>query len=494
MNSAALVFPDQLFQEHPALSKERLIFLIEDYLYFRVQPFHKQRLVLLKAAMLEYAGYLKERGYKVHLIESHELHARGDFAVHLAAKGIEDVHLAKPCDDWLVQDIQKAAEDHRWRVHYYPSPGFLCTEEELTRYFDDKSHYSMASFYIYQRKRLDVLMSGGKPMGGKYSFDTENRRRMPKHFAIPKLYTPPSRLSEVKAREYVEREFPQCPGESAPLWYPTTFDGARKALKSFIDTKLAHFGDFQDAIVKDEAFLFHSVLSPMINIGLLTPGIILKELFSATDNMLIPLNSLEGYVRQLIGWREFMRACYLLIGRRVRSSNHFEHQRPIPACFWEGKTGIPPIDYTVQRVIKTGYCHHIERLMVLGNFLLLTETDPHEVYSWFMGNFVDAYDWVMVPNVYSMSQYADGGLITTKPYLSAANYILKMSDFEKGPWVDIWDGLFWRFICNHTELFDMNPRTTFLLKTFEKNPEKYKTKIHVAEKWLMEHYFADRTA
>jgi deoxyribodipyrimidine photolyase-related protein len=185
-----------------------------------------------------------------------------------------------------------------------------------------------------------------------------------------------------------------------------------------------------------------------------------------------------------MGWREFMRACYLLRGRDERSGNFFKHRNKLPKGFWEGKTGIEPIDATIERVLKTGYCHHIERLMVLGNFLLLAETDPDAVYEWFMAFFVDAYDWVMVPNIYAMSQYADEGGITTKPYVSGSNYILKMSDYKKGEWCAIWDGLFWRFLSKHEKLFGSNPRTKNLLNLRKKNAKTIDPKIALAEEWI----------
>jgi deoxyribodipyrimidine photolyase-related protein len=177
-----------------------------------------------------------------------------------------------------------------------------------------------------------------------------------------------------------------------------------------------------------------------------------------------------------------MRAAYEINGSFERTNNFFNHSKKLPVGFWEGSTGIEPVDTVIKRVLETGYCHHIERLMVLGNFLLLTETDPDEVYNWFMGNFVDAYDWVMVPNVYGMSQYADEGFMTTKPYVSGSNYILKMSNFKKGSWCDIWDGLFWRFLKKHQPLFLKNPRMSVLVKYLDK--EETLVKIKAASKWL----------
>jgi deoxyribodipyrimidine photolyase-related protein len=204
---------------------------------------------------------------------------------------------------------------------------------------------------------------------------------------------------------------------------------------------------------------------------------------SAAKN--IPLNSLEGFIRQIVGWREFIRLVYEREGTKQRTTNYWKFKRKIPTSFWTGDTGIAPIDSTIKKVLKTGYAHHIERLMVLGNFMLLCEFDPDEVHKWFMEMFIDAYDWVMVPNVYGMTQFADGGLMTTKPYISGSNYLMKMSDYEKGSWQPIWDGLFWRFMHVHRRFFLQNPRIGMLVKTFDKMPEeKINAHLQIANNYL----------
>lgn len=490
MKEVTLIFPDQLFETHPALELKRPVYLAEEFLFFRVQAFHKQRLVLLRAAMKGYADFLTARGYQVTYIDSSQLKNRGDLFTVLSQKGFEKIHVAEFTDDWLRQDLEKAAIDNSWKLHYYRSPMFLCSEAELKAFFKNKNKYSMAQFYAYQRKRLGILMEGGTPLGGKFSFDKENRKRIPKGCRIPTSYMPKETPLVQNAVKYVEKEFPNAIGEAKPFYYPTTFNEAKNALFDFIKNRLALFGDYEDAIKENESFLFHSVLSPLLNIGLLTPDVILQAVLSSEQEQQIPLNSLEGFIRQIIGWREYIRACYLFKGRRQRSSNHLHHKNPIPEGFWNGTTGIKPIDCTIKRILKTGYCHHIERLMVLGNFLLLIESDPHAVYEWFMAFFVDAYDWVMVPNVYGMSQYADNGEMTTKPYISGSNYILKMSDYPKGDWVDIWDGLFWRFLDKHTPLFDKNPRTKVLVGLLEKNSVSILPKIALAKQWLSQRKLA----
>jgi deoxyribodipyrimidine photolyase-related protein len=223
----------------------------------------------------------------------------------------------------------------------------------------------------------------------------------------------------------------------------------------------------------------------MLNIGLINPQQIVKQTIAFSTKRNIPLNTLEGFIRQIIGWREFIRIVYEREGNKQRTTNFYNFKRKIPKSFWNGTTGIVPIDITIKKVLTTGYCHHIERLMVLGNFMLLCEFDPDEVYRWFMEMFIDAYDWVMVPNVYGMTQFADGGLMTTKPYISGSNYLMKMSDYEKGPWQEIWDGLFWRFMHEHRTFFLSNPRLGMLVHSFDKmDPVKQALHLNNASKFL----------
>jgi deoxyribodipyrimidine photolyase-related protein len=245
------------------------------------------------------------------------------------------------------------------------------------------------------------------------------------------------------------------------------------------------FGIYEDAIHKENSILNHSVLSPMLNIGLLTPKLVIAKSLSYAKANNIPINSLEGFVRQITGWREFIRGIYESRGSDERTLNFWEFKRKIPASFYDGTTGMPPIDETIKRVLQTGYCNHIERLMILGNFMLLCEFDPDEVYKWFMELFIDAYDWVMVTNVYGMSQFADGGLMASKPYISGSNYIMKMSNYKKGEWQKAWDGLFWRFMDKQRTFFLSNPRLGMLVRMFDKMPnEKQVAHLNNAELYL----------
>lgn len=267
--------------------------------------------------------------------------------------------------------------------------------------------------------------------------------------------------------------------------YPTNFEDSEKWLQQFLEKRFAEFGVYEDAIVEKEVILNHSVLTPMLNVGLLTPQQILDIALNFADKKDIPINSTEGFVRQIIGWREFIRGVYVCKGVQQRNTNFWKFTRKIPASFYTATTGILPIDSTIKKILKTGYCHHIERLMILGNFMVLCEFDPNEVYRWFMELFIDAYDWVMVPNVYGMSQFADGGLMSTKPYISGSNYLKKMSNYPKGDWQQIWDALFWRFMNVHRDFFSKNPRLGMLIRNYDKMPaEKQNLLMQTAETYL----------
>jgi deoxyribodipyrimidine photolyase-related protein len=226
-----------------------------------------------------------------------------------------------------------------------------------------------------------------------------------------------------------------------------------------------------------------------LNSGLLNIEKVLEQIIAYSEEIGVKLNSFEGFVRQIIGWREFVRALYILEGENQFKSNFWGFESKLPRQFYDGSTGIEPVDFTIKNVLKNAYAHHIERLMILGNFMLLCEIHPKEVYKWFMELFIDAYDWVMVPNIFGMSQYADGGLMTTKPYISSSNYIRKMSDFKTGPWCDVWDGLFWRFVYKHKKVFAGNPRMKIMAIRADRMPkDKMNEYIKKSETYLKRIY------
>ena len=274
---------------------------------------------------------------------------------------------------------------------------------------------------------------------------------------------------------YVEKNYSNNIGQlSNNSLYPTNFETSKQWFQQFLEQRFLEFGTYEDAIVAENSILNHSVLTPMLNVGLITPKTIIEQSITFAKANNIPINSLEGFVRQIIGWREFIRGIYESRESDERTRNFWGFTKKIPKSFYDGTTGIYPIDQTIKKTLETGYCHHIERLMVLGNFMMLCEFDPDEVYRWFMELFIDSYDWVMVPNVYGMSQFADGGLMATKPYISGSNYLMKMSNYKKGEWQAVWDGLFWRFMDTHRSFFKKNPRLSMLVAMYDKMPQEKK--------------------
>lgn len=483
-----LVFPHQLFSRHQAFSPQVPIVLMEEWLFFSQYSFHKKKLVLHRASMKAWQEEMQKQGLRVDYVEAggNSLHDVRRWIEHAAQNGLKALHCIDPTDDWLRGRIMATGKQFDIAITWYPNPNFLNSVKEGGSFFEGKKHYHQTDFYISQRRERNLLLEkDGKPLGGKWTFDTENRERFPAGGSIPKLPSASRHELIGEAMLYVDRFFPGNYGDTTSFIYPVTRKEALKWLDRFLAERFEKFGVYEDAMVAKENFLFHSVLTPMLNIGLLHPGEIIDAALQKASEKEIPLNSVEGFIRQVAGWREFIRLVYEREGRKQRTHNYWGFTRKIPAQFWTGETGITPVDTVIKKLLAHAYNHHIERLMVLGNFFLLCEFDPDEVYRWFMEMYIDAYDWVMVPNVYGMTQFADGGLMATKPYISGSNYLLKMGDWQKGDWRKTWDGLFWRFMHVHRSFFLQNPRLGMLVKTFDKmSEEKRQAHLTNAETFL----------
>lgn len=470
-----IVYPHQLFEEVFSFPKETHFLLVEDPLFFRdkkyPRDFHKQKLVLHRASMKAFADRLKKQHFKLTYLE-YEKYPDPNYVVKFLKKEkFDEIEVFDPTDYVLEKRLEKAFSGPSLDLCIIESPNFLTPLDTIHKFFKGKKKLLMNNFYIFQRKRLEILIDGkGNPTGGRWNFDVENRKRLPKNVKIPSE-TRFKKSNYVKeAITYVNRHFKKNPGVAEDFNHPITHQEAKKLLSDFLHKRFAEFGPYEDAISKKDSVLFHSMLSAPLNIGLLDPMEIVEEALSMEKK--VPIASLEGFIRQVIGWREFMRAVYVLRGSKMRTQNALKHKNKLPASLYDGSTGIEPIDETIKKIESTAYCHHIERLMVLGNFMLLLQIQPDDIYAWFMDMFIDAYDWVMVPNVYAMSQFADGGTITTKPYFSSSNYILKMSDYSKGDWCQVWDGLFYNFLSTHRKLISANPRLRVLIKNLDRLPKE----------------------
>ncbi len=482
MRTVKLIFPHQLFLENPLLSVEGEIYLIEEFLFFQQYNFHKQKIAFHRATMRYYEAYLVGKGNVVHYMETSDPQSDvRNLIAALQSRGITQIAIVDPVDNWLVQRIQSGCKRLNITLTILESPMFLNSNQQLNGFFKPtKSKFFQTEFYKQQRQSRNILLdAAGGPVGGQWTFDVDNRKKYPKGKAIPKVEFPQLDSFALEARNYTELNFSDNLGNLGDaIQYPIGFEASEHWLDQFLQQRLAEFGDYEDAIVRKELLLNHSLLTPMLNVGMLTPAQILRKTLEYAQIQGTPINSLEGFVRQILGWREFIRGVYIAKGTAERTRNFWGFTRKIPPSFYNGTTGILPVDETIKKVLQTGYCHHIERLMVLGNFMLLCEFDPDEVYRWFMELFIDAYDWVMVPNVYGMSQFADGGMMSTKPYISGSNYLMKMSDYPTGDWQNIWDALFWRFMDHHRSFFLQNPRLGMLVKTFDKWEDSKKKGIH----------------
>ncbi|MDB2410648.1 cryptochrome/photolyase family protein [Pseudomonadales bacterium] len=477
MTSTLLILPDQLFKHHAGLQNNQTsVVMVEAPFYFDSEnpsSYHRQKLILHRASMQAYKAYLEQQGFSVRYYDA----CTNVLEAVFADLSVDELVMMDPVNVKLKALIESVAVENKVTLSCLSSQNFINTREYNEHYRSTKKRWFMADFYQQQRKRLDILMAEGKPVGGKWSFDADNRKKIPKakRHLIPELQFPATNQWVEEAEDYVSKHFADAIGEVAPLYYPVTFDAAEQWLQAFLEQRFSNFGDYEDALVPNQNWLYHSILTPMMNIGLLTPQQVVDAALQYADQAhlkntedAISIASLEGFIRQIIGWREFMRATYDDLGATMRSGNHWQHHHVLPESFYDGTTGLAPIDDVIKRVLKTGYCHHIERLMVLGGFMFLCEFDPDDIYRWFMTMFVDAYDWVMVPNVYAMSQHADGGLITTKPYFSGSAYLKKMGYDETGEWCDIWDALYWRWIWKQKDALGKNPRWAMMCRLAEK--------------------------
>lgn len=479
MKNIGFIFPNQLYKKSQLLNVCEEIYIIEHSLFFGekkyISNFHKNKLVLHRASMKHF--YENDLNLKKHYIEF-------DIEFEEIFKKIKGSKLFvyEPKDYILEKRLNKFSKQYDIEIEFLENPGFFTPKEIYNNYFENHKYF-MTPFYIEQRKRLKILIDkNDKPLQNKWTFDTENRLKLPKNLEIPEIKKFGNNDYVLEAKKYIEKNFPENIGVTDNFLYPINHKEALQALHDFLKHRLNEFGPYEDAMKIDSVFNFHSVLSSSINIGILTPQEVIRETLEFAKEHKVHFASLEGFIRQIIGWREFMMIIYERDGVTERNSNYFHHKNKLPKSFYDASTGIKPVDDTINKVNNFAYSHHIERLMIMGNFMCLCEIEPNEVYKWFMEYYIDAYDWVMVPNVYGMSQYADGGLITTKPYVSSSNYILKMSDYKKDDWCEIWDGLFWRFLHKNKAKIASNSRIGMLLKTNDYS--KVKDKIKIGDKFL----------
>ena len=464
------------------------VFMAEDFGLCTYERHHQQKIVLFLAAMRAYADELRAAGYDVHYVQLDPVDTR-PYEDKLSDALEEDgstrlVHFEVE-DKAMERRLVEFADSSKLERIELQSPMFSCSRDEFAAFAQGKSRLLMGDFYKLQRRRLDVLVDDeGQPAGGRWSFDAENRKKLPRNVTPPDMpwLEPTGHVPEVIA--LVAANFPDHPGNAAEFQWPTTRVEARAWLDDFVAHRLELFGPYEDAMTTRSSTVFHSVLSPCMNLGLLTPGEIIECVVAAADS--VPLQSLEGFVRQVIGWREFIRGVYRVHGEQQEQGNFWEHERELTIAWYEGTTGILPLDDAILTAQRYGWTHHIPRLMVLGNLMTLCEIQPQSAHRWFMEMFVDSSEWVMGPNVYGMGLFSDGGIFATKPYICGSNYLIKMSDYGKGPWCDVVDGLYWRFIDRHREFFAGNPRLALMPRALDRLDGERRARIFAAAEEFLE--------
>ena len=469
-------------KEHIKDYKKHHFFMAEDYGLCTYEKHHKQKILLFLSAMRSYAEELSAAKYQVTYYDcNHSLFKKSyetKLLEFIKKNSIKEMVSFEVEDKFLEQRLHSFFLKNKVSYQTIKSPMFVTTRKDFTDYLQSNKKPFMATFYKLQRTKMNVLIQDkNKPVGGKWSFDEENRKKLPKVITIPKVQSFKMSEHTKKLKPFVEKNFSSHPGILDSFNHPTTRKDAIKLYLNFLKEKFALFGDYEDSMTVKSHTVFHSMLSPIINLGLITPATLIRETLDFAKANKIPLNSLEGYVRQIIGWREFMRGIYQNYEKRLLNTNFFNHQRKLSKSWYDGTTGIVPLDHAIKNCLQFGYTHHIERLMVVCNLMNLSGIQPVQVYKWFMEMYVDSSDWVMAPNVMGMGLFSDGGIFATKPYICGSSYILKMSDYPKGEWCEVMDGLYWKFIQDHKDFFLKNYRLAMMAKLLEKMDSVRKKRI-----------------
>ena len=398
---------NQLFDEKylEKFKKDHIFYMAEDFQLCTYEKHHKNKILLFLSSMRSHADRLKKSKFKIEYSTIEEKTFKLDYTEKLKkiikSKKITEISSFEIEDKFFEKKISNFTKKENINWNIVQTPMFLNSRENFKKYLSKSKKPFMAVFYKDTRRELDILIKkDGTPEGGKWSFDEDNRNKLPKNISIPKFPKIKETSHTKKLKLIIEKYFKDHPGNVENFWFATEYEDVIKLLNFFIKEKSNLFGDYEDAVDQKDNILFHSALSPYINLGLITPELIIKKILDFHKKNKIRLNSLEGYIRQVIGWREFMRGIYQSYSNEMETRNFFKQNRKMKKSWYDGSTGLPPLDYAIKNALKYGWSHHIERLMILSNIMNLCEIKPNIVYKWFMEMFVDSSDWVMVPNVY----------------------------------------------------------------------------------------------
>ncbi len=479
------LFPLEILKERFGSASGAIIFMREDEELCTHFKYHKHKILFFLSAMRAYAQELRESGYEVHYEPLGKFSGPFEDRLKLAIKTfkIQKVSHFEIEDRFFEVRIDDLLKELKLGVEIWPSPMFLLSRIEFQEELKTMKRPLMKTFYERQRKRFKILVDRDlKPTGGQWSFDEENRKPLPRGLNCPAPLAFKSKEVQREVAKLVEERFREHPGNTENFWLPTDRDGALKWLDDFLAKRFSQFGPYEDALTRDYPFVFHSVLTPFLNSGLLTPMEVVKKSLEFARVHSVPLNSCEGFIRQVLGWREFIRGVDRNFGETQAQGNFWNHHRKLTEHWYLGNTGIEPLDDVIRKTVRYGYAHHIERLMVVGSLMLLLEIHPHEAYRWFMEMFIDSSDWVMGPNVYGMALFSDGGIFATKPYICGSNYYKKMGGYREGKWQAGVDGLYWSFIDRNREFFSANHRLSMMVKLLDKmSAERKKVLFSAAE-------------
>ena len=451
---------------------------------------HKARTTLFLSAMRHYAAWLEHQGYALDYVRIDQPDAASfDTALRAAIRRNRPrrIRMLEAGEYGTQEEVDRTCTDAGVAVEKHPDTHFLCSREAFATWRAQRKTLVMEHFYRHMRKRHDILMQDGKPTGGRWNFDQKNRtsfgRTGPGMIPAPPQFSPDPLTTAVIGD--VERHFPDNPGGLLNFAWPVTREQALVMLEDFIERRLAAFGPFQDAMWQKQTLLYHSGISAALNLKLLNPREVIACAVAAYEKRQAPLQSVEGFIRQILGWREFVRGVYWTEMPGYTDRNALQATRPLPAFYWNGDTDMQCLRSVIEQTLETGYAHHIQRLMVTGLFALLLGVRPREVHEWYLAMYIDAVEWVEAPNTIGMSQYADGGLLASKPYAASGRYIQRMSNYcadcRYAP--DKADGdaacpfttLYWDFLIRHEARFSSHPRAAMqwrMLQRLDKTKRK----------------------
>jgi deoxyribodipyrimidine photolyase-related protein len=472
-----------LERSDPAASVILMMEVAEETTYVR---HHKTKLAYILSAMRHHAEALREAGWQVDYVRLDDPDNTGSFTGEVARalqRHAPDRIIVTEAGEWRVSAMLESWETlFGLPVEIRPDTRFLCSHREFETWAEGRATLTMEFFYREMRAKTGLLMESGKPAGGRWNYDKDNRKPAQADLLMPRpLAFPPDAITrEVIA--LVEQRFAGHPGDLASFDYAVTAADAERQAASFFANALPKFGDYEDAMLTGERFLWHSILSPYINSGLLDPLDLCRRAEAEYHAGRAPLNSVEGYIRQILGWREYMRGIYWREGPDYVERNFLGHHRPLPGWYWTGETDMHCMAEVLGQTLDTAHAHHIQRLMVTGNFALLMGADPKQVHLWYLEVYLDAYEWVELPNTLGMSQFADGGLLGSKPYVSSGAYINRMSDYCRNCRYDVgkrigedacpFNALYWDFLARHRNKLGSNRRLAMPYRTWDRQSEE----------------------